>query len=107
VANQEHESESSPADVLRTKPVMKYLSSEERQRDEEDLRRVEQERQERERHDDVVDLDPLPTQDGGDRDAEEYVHDVLARTGSQVPLLQGSSGNQDMRRDSIRDSIDT
>lgn len=101
--NQGLEGQSSQDNVLRTKPAMKFLSDEERQRDEEELRRVEQERREREHHGDIVDLEPLPTQVV--EDAVGNAGDILARTDSQQPLLQASSGFQNTRRDSIGDSI--
>jgi len=59
----EERRDSSLVEVMRDSPVVRFLSSSERQRDEEDLRRVEQERAERERDtEEITDLDPLPSQ---------------------------------------------
>ena len=56
-------------EVMRDSPVMRFLSSAERQSDEDELCRVEEERAERERDiGEITDLDPLPSQ-GSDEEA--------------------------------------
>ena len=56
--------DSSLVEVLREGPVVQFLSTSERERDEEDLSRLEEGRVQRERDtEDVTDLEPLPSHD--------------------------------------------
>jgi hypothetical protein len=65
----EERRDSSLVEIMRDSPVVRFLSSAERQRDEDELRLVEEERAERERDmGEITDLDPLPSP-GGDEEA--------------------------------------
>jgi len=82
----EERRDSSLVEVMRDSPVVRFLSSGERQRDEDELRRLEEERAERERDtEEIADLDPLPSQvgpEGGNGSGE------AARAASDEPLLR-------------------
>ena len=59
----EERRDSSLVEVMRDSPVVRFLSSAERQSDENELRQVEEERVEREMdRGEITDLDPLPSQ---------------------------------------------
>jgi hypothetical protein len=81
--------ESSLDKVMRDSPVVRFLSRGERERDEQELQQVEEERAQREQDiGDVTDLEPLPSQngDGGGKGTGRGSGDV-ARTTSGEPLL--------------------
>jgi hypothetical protein len=76
--------------VLKSSPVVRFLPRTERERDEEELRRVEDRREEE--AGEIAELDPLPI-----RDSATFHESVrMARTTSDEPLLNhlslGSSG---------------
>ena len=59
----EERRDSSLVEVMRDSPVVRFLSSAERQSDEDELRWVEEERAERDMDiGEITDLDPLPSQ---------------------------------------------
>jgi len=81
----EERRDSSLVEIMRDSPVVRFLSSGERQRDEDNMRRVEEERAERGRDtEEIADLDPLPSQVGreGGRESGE-----VPRTASDERLL--------------------
>ena len=77
---------------------MRILSPAARKMKEDELRSVEQEREERERAEDVVDLEPLPTADGSGHEGENS-NEAFNRIDSQEPLLRG--GNEQIASDII------
>jgi hypothetical protein len=74
---------------MRSSPVVRALSPSAQRKKEDELRRLETERDERERaENELVDLDPVPSgKDNGNSSAEELIIGSLARS-SQEPLLR-------------------
>jgi len=76
--------ESDLDNVMRTSPVVRFLSPAARQEDEEELRRVEQDREEREHQaEEIMDLEPVPIFNQRNEIASG---DALGRTTSTEPL---------------------
>jgi hypothetical protein len=95
-------------EVIRT-PIVRFLSPDERMRDEDVLRDVEEEREERERDEgELMDLEPLPSRDADTRERQSGHGDLLARvsTSSEEPLLISTPRNEAVPRDSMSDNID-
>jgi len=74
---------------MRSSPVVRFLSPSAQRQNEEELRQLETERDERERtENELMDLEPVPSgKDNGNSNAEEVSVDALARS-SQEPLLR-------------------
>lgn len=96
----EQPGESNLDNVIRTSPVIRFLSPGEQRKKEEELRRLEVEREERQQEGEIEDLQPVPVKDDWVGIAAEGTGDALARTISQEPLLSAAVD------DGIRDSID-
>jgi len=81
----EERRESSLIEVMRDSPVVRFLSSTERERDEDGLRRLEEERAERRRDaGQITDLEPLPS---GEEGNARGVSGEVGRT-SDEPLIR-------------------
>ena len=74
---------------MRSSPVVKFLSPSAQRKKEEELRRLEADREERERpENELMDLEPVPSgKDNGNRNAGEVFVGASARS-SQEPLLR-------------------
>ena len=84
--------QSSLDNVIRTSPVVRFLSPALQRKKEEELRHLEVEREERRRGEEIEDLQPLPSKDGGVGITVQGSDSALATPISQEPLLTGTEG---------------